>query len=449
MNILIAVCLLFYAFVAYFRPSWALSLLLVLLPSYLIRFSVFSIPSTLLEGMILVSLLLFVIQNFKFLKSKVVKKVPYPFSVEIILWLLIAFAAAGIAKFSFASLGSFKAYFLEPAFLFILLLNNFRGLVGFKKIVYSLSFSALLISLVVLLQKVFSIFIFDSFWQSEDRVLSVFSFPNAVGLYLAPLIMLFIFLLWQEWKDKVKLYKIFYLLSVIILSLLSIFWAKSEGAIIAVLGASFISLLLINKKTRLVALGLSIVFISLFSFNTTIRNYSLEKFLLNDLSGQIKKQQWIETKKMLAANHWWPGVGLANYQESVALYHNKGIFVSDGSKDFWQKIEADESFRASHWQPTEIYLYPHNIFLNFWSELGLLGLLLFLWITIKCIYFAAEDKILGLGIIMAIVAIYIHGLVDVPYFKNDLSMIFFTILSLAAIIKLQKTYGNSTEIHRR
>ena len=122
-------------------------------------------------------------------------------------------------------------------------------------------------------------------------MLSVFSFPNAVGLYLAPLIMLFIFLLWQELKDRVKIYKIVYLSFVIILSSLSIFWAKSEGAIIAVLGSSFISLLLINKKTRLIASGLFFVFISLFSFNTTIRNYSLEKFFLNDLSGQIKKQQ--------------------------------------------------------------------------------------------------------------------------------------------------------------
>jgi hypothetical protein len=36
-----------------------------------------------------------------------------------------------------------------------------------------------------------------------------------------------------------------------------------------------------------------------------------------------------------------------------------------------------------------------------------------------------------LGIVLAMVAIVVHGLVDVPYFKNDLALEFWTFLGLA------------------
>ena len=36
-----------------------------------------------------------------------------------------------------------------------------------------------------------------------------------------------------------------------------------------------------------------------------------------------------------------------------------------------------------------------------------------------------------LGIVLAMVAIIVHGLVDVPYFKNDLALEFWTFLGLA------------------
>jgi hypothetical protein len=35
-----------------------------------------------------------------------------------------------------------------------------------------------------------------------------------------------------------------------------------------------------------------------------------------------------------------------------------------------------------------------------------------------------------LGIVLAMVAIIVHGLVDVPYFKNDLALEFWTLLGI-------------------
>ncbi len=80
--------------------------------------------------------------------------------------------------------------------------------------------------------------------------------------------------------------------------------------------------------------------------------------------------------------------------------------------------------------------YPHNWVLDFWTETGLLGLVAFLWILWR--YFRIINcymvKLLnGWGVAFAAAMVYwlIHGLVDVPYFKNDLSLEFFVIVGLA------------------
>ena len=69
--------------------DWAILLLIFSLPSYLIRFNIFGLPTTLLEVMILITFFIWFIKflwpNFKnFLKNRK-KNLPYPFSWEIIL----------------------------------------------------------------------------------------------------------------------------------------------------------------------------------------------------------------------------------------------------------------------------------------------------------------------------------------------------------------------------
>ena len=81
------------------------------------------------------------------------------------------------------------------------------------------------------------------------------------------------------------------------------------------------------------------------------------------------------------------------------------------------------------------YQYPHNLLLTFWTELGLVGMLTFLWVSYVFIRMSVrgKDKILSLGLVSALVYTFIHGLVDVPYFKNDLSVIFWILLVLVVI----------------
>ena len=90
-------------------------------------------------------------------------------------------------------------------------------------------------------------------------------------------------------------------------------------------------------------------------------------------------------------------------------------------------------------QKMERLIYPHNLFLNFWLETGLLGMISFAGILICAGYLSVllfkRNLTLGAGFLTVLIIIFIHGLVDVPYFKNDLSVMFWIII--AAIIMSQ------------
>lgn len=229
-------------------------------------------------------------------------------------------------------------------------------------------------------------------------------------------------------------------------SLLAIFFARSEGALIGVLGGSFIVALLANKKSRKLAIALFLVLIIGLASYSPAWNYTKKKATLMDLSGQIRRQQWSETMTMLNDGKLITGAGLNNYQTAVAAFHQDGIFVKNDDPEWHRHVVWNEEYRNKMWQPVEIYLYPHNIFLNFWTEIGLLGALLFSWLIGRYFYDSIKllkivdknKKYLILGLIGAMSALVIHGLVDVPYFKNDLAILFWLLIALLGIVKLKQ-----------
>ena len=121
--------------------------------------------------------------------------------------------------------------------------------------------------------------------------------------------------------------------------LLAILFTKSDGAL-AGLGAGLLVAGVWYKPTR--------PYIALFTFLTALTIFFIpplkelfaSHFLFQKFSGQLRLSMWQETLEMLKT-HPLQGGGLANYQSAVFPYHTL--------------------------QWAEIYLYPHNIFLNFFT----------------------------------------------------------------------------------
>ncbi len=450
MNTLIILALIFFFIISLINLNWGLFMLLSLLPSYLIRFSIFSIPTTFLEIMILAlfALWLFKSQPWKRLKKKnwLIRYKKYPYRFEIILILLIAWLSLLLVNFNLSALGIFKAYFLEPIIVYILIINISKG--STKKIVWPLVISAFYLSLIALWQQISAI---DPLFSSE--ISSVFNYPNALGLFLGPIILLMLGLYFNYPKRSnliVANQKIFILITLII-SIASMILSQSFGALIAVFLSFLFFLILYNKSSRKLALIIVLISTLLLFLYQPALSYIKQRIALKDLSGQIRKQQWQETTAMLKDGRMITGAGLNNYQIALKPYHQDGIFVKNDDPLWHHKTVWDENYRKKVWQPVEIYLYPHNIFLNFWSELGLFGALFFIFLIFRVLFelllklkkIDKKQRAIILGIISSILVILIHGLVDVPYFKNDLAILFWLIIALAAIVKLRnkKSYA--------
>jgi O-antigen ligase len=394
-----------FAYLAHRRFDWSLYLLFALLPTYLIRFSIAGIPMTLLEVMILVIVGIAIIK----------KKVSWSsLKAQPLWWLAVAvLGAATISVFTspntVGALGIWKAYFLEPIALFSVLISVVR-ISHLKKIFYALGVSAVGVSLFGFWQYFSAVGVPLAFLHangSVDRIVSVFGYPNAVGLFLAPIVILYSAWLLEKASTKEQLLKII----VILVSFAAILLAESEGAILSVLGLWFLGLLW-HRRTRILALGAGIVGIAVIFANTTIQHYLATKLLLQDYSGFIRRLIWDETWQMLSDNPIF-GAGLAGYQQMIAPYH----------------------------RPTfEIFLYPHNIVLNFWSELGMVGLLVFvvligyyLWNTVRAVAIHTQPQWLYVAGVGMMLQLLIAGLVDAPYFKNDLSVLFWLVILIPIV----------------
>lgn len=485
---LIILFLILYAFLAYRRIDLSVMLFLFALPSYQVRFTVLGIPMTLLEGMILISFSVWFIKNRKEIINNLKLKIKnlfknknlkfkintrYPFDIEICLLLIVAFISIAIVGFSNSAFGVFKAYFFEPILVYILIFNVFfvntnltneKRILRITNVVLPLVASALCVSIYALLQK------FGLLYSPENflpRVTGVFFYPNAVGLYLGPLVPIFIGYLFSYNTQHAthNIQKLFFI-ATIVLSLAAVFFAKSEGALIGLLVALFIMVIfwifirfkfnLLIPKVIVAIIFLFVVtspFIFLkiipeykyFNFKSETLNYITDKTMLKDFSGEVRKQQWRETWQMLLASpkNFIFGVGLSGFQSGVKQYHQEGIFFNkDRDADFRNKLVwSDDSYKIKNWRPVEVYMYPHNFVLNVWSELGLAGLILFIFVIVKSIkYLVLSIKncdCIALGLLGSFIVIIIHGLVDVPYFKNDLAVMFWVFVAIVGMLNLE------------
>lgn len=385
----------------------ALSIFPALLPLYLMRTSIGPFPTTLLELLFLALLSVAVLKNKLKIRNLPAGRQGLKLEIPIALFLLAATIGVFVSPDKVSALGILKAYFVEPIIFFLLISQNLNDKKYFCLMLRALLLSALVISLWAILQK-FTGWGIPHPWVEERRVTGPYPYPNAVGLFLAPLIIFFLYMkryMGEAWK-KIVILSLPLMFAAIIL-------AKTESGLMAItiVLAALIIRAQKDKTKRIAAVALAFTIAFVLASQPAPLKPITDKLLLKDWSGIVRRVTWNETTKMLKDRPVF-GAGLAGYQKTLAPYHTSKI---------------------------EIFLYPHNIILNFWSELGLLGLLTFVWLIaaflIKVKKMVKDEQLrpfaLASGGAMAVMLI--HGLVDVPYFKNDLSMLFWLMLAIPAI----------------
>ncbi|MBU0613197.1 O-antigen ligase family protein [Patescibacteria group bacterium] len=406
----------FFFLLAWKKIEIALMLTVLLLPSYLIRFEVFSIPATLLEIMILLLFIVWGIKKVFIDKLKDIKCTQFKWP------LLLLFVSATIAVFISpdlqSALGIYKAYFVEAILFFIVFTNVINSPRRIRLIFWALGVSALFVSVIALWQYIEILPSYEP-WVSESpkRVTSIFEYPNAVGLYLTPIATLFLgILLLAKKHDKKADNKLAkgarqFITGVVIFALLAIAFSVSRGAVLGI-GAAilFFSFFSRFKKWIWIAIVVSVLTVLIIpQTRTTVWDIVTVK----DTSTDVRTVLWQGTWNLIK-DRPLQGAGLAGFPTVYEEY----------------KL-------AKH---TEFLLYPHNIVMNFWVELGILGLIALLWLLVM---FFKEGhsirkrtidlypipkfrfSIVLMGVLIATLA---YGMVDVPYFKNDLAVLFWIIV---------------------
>lgn len=403
---LLAVILYFILFSLLAKKNFkaATGLLIILLPSYFVRFNIGPLPSTILE---LSFGALFLAWMVKYFRQDLQELKKFYIEQKSLIWLvclLLSFSTLGIfiSWEPVKSLGMWRAYFLEPILFFVLLIGR-RQEIKKEDLILFLSLSTVSISIVAILQQITGQPILTTLIKSDlqGRATSFFTTPNAIGLYIAPIIPLIIYGL-KNSQSK-KRYSL-----ILFLALVAIVLSQSEGAIVALGFAGVVGLLLFGYKkiaSLLVLLGIIAVLLI-----TPVQ----QSLLFKNRSGQNRITLW---------GYTW-------------TYLNKkptNFIYGAGMSQFFRKIQRP----VNDFKVMESQIFPHNIVLNFWSEIGVFGMVFFSSIYLLAVKFSwqifQKNKYLGGAVLVSLLVFLVHGLVDVPYFKNDLSFIWWTILAIILI----------------
>ncbi len=365
--------------------TWGIYLVVFCLPLYLVRFKIFGIPTTVLEILIYVLFVFWLIKGFGFGEFKKLLITHYSLLAAVILILIGVSLATIFSSDLRISAGIWKAWFIDPILFFIVLINAIKNSEQIKKVLYSLFLSGTVVSIISL------VYLILGKLDPVGRLQAFYTSPNYLAMYLAPALIIGFGLITR--KNIIS--STFILFSIICL-VLSIIFTYSFGAwlgIVAALGFGFfIYLLKLKKRLAWVILGFSLVFILILGYLALIqRGASLETRL-------IIWQRAFEVFK----THPILGIG-------------PGTF--------------------------EGYPQPHNIFLAFLLQTGIVGFIGFIWLLIWFLktgfmnLASFNDARFILILISMMIYILVHGLVDTTYWKNDLSALFWTVTALMVISK--------------
>ncbi|MEI6510913.1 MAG: O-antigen ligase family protein [Candidatus Uhrbacteria bacterium] len=396
------------------------------LPTYLLRFSAGPVPMTFLETMILVLVCIYIAKTMPSLRSIVPKGWALPMG----LFLLAATAGVIVAPDRLSALGIWKAFYVEPMMLFVVIVGlirrddhpcpllpmrrgNVEGLTV-ENLFVALAAGGLFVATFAIVQKALGVGI-PVPWDVEGRVTSVFPYPNAVGLYLGPIVVMsllqFIGTLVPSRPIGTKVPgKPLLWLATTVLGSVAIVLAQSEAAVGAVVATLFL-VAVSTKRFRKAAVTVAVIATVLVAAISPLRHYVLDKLTFRDYSETVRLSQWTETVDMLRDRPIF-GAGLNGYPTAMLPYHKDAQF--------------------------EIFQYPHTLILNIWVELGVLGLVAFFLIAYRVFITSFPSPLKGEGqgevyaVAFALLTMTLHSLFDVPYFKNDLAAMTWIFLAVVA-----------------
>jgi O-antigen ligase len=356
-------------------------------PAYVVRWRVGPFPTTLLESLILLTVALYLFARWR-AQEPVFLRTPY--DILILLLVVAGALAVGVASDHWAALGLYRAYFLEPIAIYYVAVAILRTPEHRRWLLGALAIAGTVVS-------VANLSLFVAHPQSVRIGIAVvpvaiYNSPNFVAMFLEPLLALAVALVLFGVRASHR---------------------RLAGAFLAL---AVPAVLLSFSRGGYLALALLVIAIVL----------SLRRrrpiLLAAGAAGLLLVWRFPEVPARL--------VHLLNAKDpaNTSVVHRLTLWRAT------LRILHEHPLFGTGIIPT----YPHNLWLAFWSELGLLGLFTFtllfvalLWRSRQALASArVEERPLVWGILVGLLMIGAHGVVDTPYWKNDLSLEFWLLAGL-------------------
>jgi O-antigen ligase len=392
---------------------WALAVTVGCLPLYVVRFHVGPLPSTLLEVLIGVTVVLWGAGR---LQTRSWRPARTPLEIPMALFLLAGLVGIAVSPDRVGALGIYRAYFVEPAILFYVALDLLRTKDDFRIVLAGFAAGTTVFAIMNL--GAWAIALATTKLADIDlgnAPKALYTSPNSVAMFLEPAVTLAAgFALYaKNRRDRtVAVVALVFLLASLVATL-----SRAGLLTLAVLG--LVALVTIRRrrlKLGLLAAGIvgGVALLQIPEISKRMYHQFDPSYPYNTFEGRL--QIWSDTLHMLR-DHPIFGAGLRGYAIVMKPY----VTTPKGLPE----------------------LYAHDIFLSMWAEVGLLGLAAFVVLLAMLLWkgWSAFSKTAGFprallwGTSAAFVAITVHGLFDTPYYGNDLSVEFWMLaaLEIAAI----------------
>jgi O-antigen ligase len=373
-----------------------------LAPAYVIRWHVAFYPTTLLETAILVTLAVFALESWR---ARAMPAWRGPLTIPTAVFLVAGAISVVDAPSHVAALGIYRAYLIEPVLVAIALISALRTPRDTFWVIGGLCAGATVLSVANILA-VLQAFASHTFHPASVPPVAIYSVSNAVALYLVPVIAVTACFAVHGTDRRLRPWLWVFLAVAVTAAILTF----SRGGWVALVAVG-VGIALSHRRRWPILGGLAVVSVILVLLPPIRQRLEAELHVYAGSGVGSRTVIWANSIKMLEHRPIL-GAGLAGFADRMG----PGAF------------------------PYGIPLiYPHNIVLNFWSETGLLGLFAFAAIFVIAVRVswrgwragAPEWRPIHLGVLVSLVAVLTHGMVDVPYFKNDLALEFWVLVAFS------------------
>jgi O-antigen ligase len=369
------------------------------LPLYVIRWKYGPISTTLLEVLVVLTIALYLVGRRQ---EGTLRFNRTPYDIPILLLLLAGAIAVFVPPDRWHALGLYRAYFLEPIAIFYISVDLLRRpgevrgvLLGFgvgTSIFAALNVGAFVVSLA------------QGTFDLGRPPSALYTSGPEVAMYLEPPLALaagFVMFANQARDRLMALVWMAFLVPALTLTF-------SRGAYLAILVLALVAIASSRVRVPL-AVAIVVVVVVLLQVPLVQRKFA-GQFNLGDSQTTIRGRLSIFTDTLtMLRDHPIFGTGLGGYH-----YLFRG---------------------------TVLEIYPHDVWLTFWVEVGLLGMVAFAVIFFGLLYrgwrafrhSTGFHRALLWGVSGSFVLWGVHGLVDSPYWKNDMSIEFWILAALELV----------------